>query len=190
MAVQANEQGIVYTGLTDGHNMSVAYRPRGCVGYIPAYAECERAEGIGYKHRGNLYAIIGGNDRCRDMQRNNLWNTTRAWKHLFEIHSLPNEPMDVPHSVLALHCEICHCEGKSCAFFVIVRVNLYIFYANQTFVIARLDEVKSWQPTNPNKIKQSPRSANPRPIRHYLSETQCSEVSTLKVFASFCFRAK
>ena len=103
MAVQANAQGIVYAGLTDGHGMSVAYRPRGRAGYIPSYAECERGAGIGHKHRWNLHAIIGGNDRCRDMQRNNLWNEVRAWKHLFEIHSLPNEPLDVPHHILAHH---------------------------------------------------------------------------------------
>lgn len=103
MAVKANEQGIVYAGLTDGHGMSVAYKARGRVGYIPSYAECERGAGIGHKHRWNLHATIGGNDRCRDMQRNNLWNEVRAWKHLFEIHSLPNEPMDVPHHILAHH---------------------------------------------------------------------------------------
>lgn len=103
MAVQANEQGIVYAGLTDGHGMSVAYRPRGRAGYIPSPAECERGSGIGHKHRWNLHATSGGNDRCRDMQRNNLWNEVRAWKHLFEIHSLPNEPLDVPHHILAHH---------------------------------------------------------------------------------------
>lgn len=103
MAIKANEQGIVYAGLTDGHGMSVAYKARGRVGYIPSYAECERGAGIGHKHIWNLHATIGGNDRCRDMQRNNLWNEVRAWKHLFEIHSLPNEPMDVPHHILAHH---------------------------------------------------------------------------------------
>lgn len=103
MAVQANAQGIVYAGLTDGHGMSVAYRPRGRGGYIPSISECERGADIGHKHRWNLHATIGGNDRCRDMQRNNLWNEVRAWKHLFEIHSLPNEPLDVPHHILAHH---------------------------------------------------------------------------------------
>lgn len=103
MAVKANAQGIVYAGLTDGYKMSVAYKARGRVGYIPSYAECERGAGIGHKHRWNLHATIGGNDRCRDMQRNNLWNEVRGWKHLFEIHSLPDEPMDVPHYVLAYH---------------------------------------------------------------------------------------
>lgn len=103
MAVQANERGIVYAGLTDGHGMSVAYIPRGRTGYIPTINECERGAGIGHKHRWNLHATIGGNDRCRDMQRNNLWNEKRAWKHLFEIHSLPNEPLDVPHHILAHH---------------------------------------------------------------------------------------
>lgn len=103
MAVKANALGIVYAGLTDGHGMSVAYKARGRVGYIPSYAECERGAGIGHKHRWNLHATIGGNDRCRDMQRNNLWNEVRAWKHLFEIHSLPDEPLDVPHHILAHH---------------------------------------------------------------------------------------
>lgn len=103
MAVQANAQGIVYAGLTDGHGMSVAYRPRGRGGYIPSISECERGADIGHKHRWNLHATIGGNDRCRDMQRNNLWNEVRAWKHLFEIHSLPNEPLDVPYHILAYH---------------------------------------------------------------------------------------
>lgn len=104
MAVKPNAQGIVYAG-QKVHGMDMSYRPRGRGGYIPTIDECERAGDFFYKHTGknwNLH-VSKGKDVCRDRQRDKIYNGNRGWKYLLEIHSLPDEPLDVPHHILAYH---------------------------------------------------------------------------------------
>lgn len=105
MAVQANAQGIVYAGQQDGHGMSIAYRPRGRGGYIPSPSECERAGDFYYKHTGKNWDLhtSKGKGVCRDRQRNTIYNGNRGWKYLLEIHSLPDEPLDIPPHIIAYH---------------------------------------------------------------------------------------
>ncbi|MGX2973011.1 hypothetical protein [Helicobacter sp. T3_23-1059] len=105
MAVQPNAQGIVYAGQQDGHGMSIAYRPRGRGGHIPSPSECERAGDFYYKHTGKNWDlhVSKGKGVCRDRQRDTIYNGHRGWKYLLEIHSLPDEPLDIPPHIIAYH---------------------------------------------------------------------------------------
>ena len=105
MAVQANAQGIVYAGQTDGHKLNISYRPRGRGGYIPSPSECERAGDFYYKHTGvnwDLH-VSKGKGTCRERQRETIYAGNRGWRYLLEIHSLPDEPLDIPPHIIAYH---------------------------------------------------------------------------------------
>lgn len=155
MAVKPNAQGIVYAGQTDGHKLDISYRPRGRGGYIPSPSECERAGDFYYKHTGKNWDlhVSKGKGVCRDRQRETIYNGHRGWKYLLEIHSLPDEPLDIPPHIIAYHLrDVAHkiTDSNACLpkglvkFLEVLSWILVIYYAIVSIVFTIIASIFSF----------------------------------------------
>ena len=155
MAVKPNAQGIVYAGQTDGHKLDISYRPRGRGGYIPSPSECERAGDFYYKHTGKNWDlhVSKGKGVCRDRQRETIYNGHRGWRYLLEIHSLPDEPLDIPPHIIAYHLrDVAHkiTDSNACLpkglvkFLEVLSWILVIYYAIVSIVFTIIASIFSF----------------------------------------------